>query len=258
MKSQGGFNEVYKTISDMELLHILENPGDYQPSAVEAAERELDARQLTEAEVKAVKDALVAARAKEERRRERVVVSKERAKHTFKAILEMINPVQTGVLTTEKTFRFVVVLFSGLSLYQVIRACQMLEAYAREFPRSPVTSSLVLLPVIVLPIATIAFWTKRKIGWTLLAIFLTFTIANVLCSLYLSFSWKSSEVPKVDRLFPRPATTTFIIQLLFFLGALLVLCKKDLRAIFLLSSSEAKTTIAITAAVSFALNVAIS
>jgi hypothetical protein len=48
MATLTNFSEYYKTISNSELLQIVENPHDYQPNAVEAAKHEFAARQLSE------------------------------------------------------------------------------------------------------------------------------------------------------------------------------------------------------------------
>ena len=49
------FSEYYKKISAAELIEILDNPDDYQPSAVEAAKQEFAQRQMSEIELTAAR-----------------------------------------------------------------------------------------------------------------------------------------------------------------------------------------------------------
>ena len=52
------FRKYYRTISNTELLSILDNPSDYQPQAVEAAQKEFSYRQLSEIEIREAQEQL--------------------------------------------------------------------------------------------------------------------------------------------------------------------------------------------------------
>ena len=56
MTTSNDFSEYYKTISNSELLTILDNPGDYQTLAVEAAKQEFSYRQLSDEEIQPAKE----------------------------------------------------------------------------------------------------------------------------------------------------------------------------------------------------------
>jgi hypothetical protein len=50
------FDDIMRKRTDVDLIHILNSPsGDYQPAAVEAAQREFDKRELSETEVTTAK-----------------------------------------------------------------------------------------------------------------------------------------------------------------------------------------------------------
>jgi hypothetical protein len=252
------FSEYYKTISNSELLQILENPNDYQATAVEAAKHEFAARQLSKIEIKEAKEPLIAKRAKKEQQEQKVKIFEDKIKNTGNSLLDTISPVQIGIQTVEKSIRLVVIMFSGLFLYQVIRDYRLFSGYVQDFTRFPLLSALTLLPMVILPVAIFTFWKKRKIGWTLLTIFLTFSIVSILWTFYQSLSWRPSGLEGLDNLFPQPSPITYIIQLLFFVGTLFVICKKDLRDLFSTNNSKMQITIAITAVVSFFLTLAAS
>jgi hypothetical protein len=59
MDKSNSFTEYYKTITNLELLEILENPDDYQPSAIEAAKNEISSRQLSDTEISEAKESLI-------------------------------------------------------------------------------------------------------------------------------------------------------------------------------------------------------
>ena len=53
------FSDYYKTISNGDLLIILENPGGYQPLAVEPAKSELKNQQLSDFQIQEAKETLI-------------------------------------------------------------------------------------------------------------------------------------------------------------------------------------------------------
>jgi len=72
MTTSNDFSEFYKSISNTELLSILDNSGDYQPLAVEAAKKEFFMRQLSETEIKEARKPIIAKQIQKEKQREKV------------------------------------------------------------------------------------------------------------------------------------------------------------------------------------------
>ena len=129
-------------------------------------------------------------------------------------------------------------------------------AYLRYFPRSPFESGLYLFPLLLLPVATIKFWRRKTLGWTLLTTFITFSAVGIMWVLFQALTWKPSGFAVLDNLFQRPSPTSYIIQLLFCIGFLYVLCEANIREVFFVSQQRMGTTIAITAVVTFFLMLA--
>jgi len=252
------FSEYYKTISNSELLHILENPDDYQPLAVEAAKQEFANRQLSDIEIKEAKEPLIVKQLEKEKQKHRIKVIESKVKNSGHTLIDTLNPIQTGIPTTEKAIRLIVVVFGGLSLYQVIREYGTLKAYVKDIPSFPLVSFLTLFPFIILPIAVLTFWKRKSLGWTLLTIFLTFSSVGILWALFNSLSWRPSGFAGLDNLFQRPPLTTYIIQLLFLIGTLYVICKRNMREVYSINSNKMQSTIAITGIISFFLIMYIS
>ena len=72
MKTSNDFSEYYKTISNTELLSILDNPDGYQPLAIEAAKKEFSNRQLTDLDIKEAKESLIAKQIQIEKQKQKV------------------------------------------------------------------------------------------------------------------------------------------------------------------------------------------
>jgi hypothetical protein len=251
MKAVNNFSKYYKTITNSELLSILDNPGGYQPAAVEAAKNEFLARQLSDAEIKEAKEILRSRHAQKEKQKERVKNIENKIKATGSNLIETLNPIQSGIPSTEKKIRFIVVVFGGLFLYQLLKNLDLHIAIVKDIPGYPFTSMLHVLPLIMLPVALLLFWKRMSIGWTLFTVWVTFTTVVILWSLIQSFLWRPSGIAAFDNVFAAPSTLTFIIQLLFYSGTLYLVCKQDMRNVFQIAENKMIATVLITGAVSF-------
>src|SRR5687768_378047 len=120
MVTSNNFNEYYKKISDTELLSILDNPGDYQPIAVEAAKQELASRQLTDIEIREARLPLLAKQAQKKKEKERIKIVETRLKNAGNSFIDTIDPIQPGIPSIEKIIRVIVIVFGGIFLYQLI------------------------------------------------------------------------------------------------------------------------------------------
>lgn len=258
MKTSNNFIEYYKTISDTELLSILDNPQDYQELAVEAAKQEFSNRQLSDTAIQEARQPLLAKQMQNEKEREKVKAVESKIKSAGHTFIDTINPIQPGIPSTEKTIRLIVIIFGGIFLYQFISGFRENLAYIKDIPGFPFESIAILLPQILLPAATIAFWKRKTLGWTLLTIFLTFSAVGALWLFFQSFNRNPSGFAGLDNLIPRLSPTTYIIQLLFSGVTIYVLCKPNIREVYSVDKQKMATTIGITGLVTFFLLMAIS
>ncbi|MFT3702731.1 MAG: hypothetical protein QM802_10190 [Agriterribacter sp.] len=246
MATSNDFRALYKSISDIELLNILDHPNDYQPLAVKAAEEELLDRKLSDIRINDVRELLIANQQQNEKQKEKVKALEHKIKSTRDTFIDTINPIQSNMPSDEKTIRIIVLVFGGLFLYQFIKDFRTHLMYAKDLLSFPLMSISYLLPQILLPIAILTFWKRRKIGWFLLMVFLTFSAVGTVWALVESFNWKSYDSGNLDRFFPKPSYSAYIIQILFFAGTIIILCKSTLREIFLVDKKEMSLTIGIT------------
>jgi hypothetical protein len=246
MTTSNDFSEFYKSISNTELLSILDNSGDYQPLAVEAAKKELFKRQLSEIEIKEARKPIIAKQIQKEKQREKVKAIENKIKTTGYTLIDTLNPIQTGIPSTEKTIRLIVIVFGGLFLYQFIKDFKIHVMYIKDFPAFPFESTLYFAPLILLPVAILTFWKRIRIGWFLLVIFITYSTVDVLWVLIQYFLLgPPSDNSILGTLFPRPSISTLIVRLIFFGGTLYVICKQNIRNEFSISENKMLATIII-------------
>lgn len=253
------FSEYYKTISNTELLNILDNPRDYQPPAVEAAKKEFANRQLSEVQIQEARQPLIAKQIQKEKEREKVKAVETKIRKTGHTFVDTINPVQSGIPSAEKTIRLIVIVFASIFLYQLLKDFRSAIALIKDLPHYPLDSAVYLIYFILLPVAVFTFWKRKTTGWILLTIFLSFSCIEILWELYNALTWRPSGVIGLDNLlFPRPPPTTYFFQLIFITGAMYVISKQDIREIYSISKQRMAATISITAFIGFILMYAVS
>jgi hypothetical protein len=251
MTTLNNFKEYYKSISNTELLSILENPHQYQSLAVEAAKKEFSNRQLSDTEISEAKKPLIEKQLHTEKQKDKINAIEHKAKKILCTLLDTFNPIQSGIQSTEKIIRFIVIVFGGFSLYQIINDFKFHLASLMDFPRYPIEIILYFFPIVILPVATVTFWKRKSTGWVLLTIFMTFSVFSLFWLLILSFLWSPSGNSVLDNIISYPPPFKIFISLLFFTGTLFVICKQNIRNIFLISENKMVAIISLTAVFSF-------
>jgi len=245
MATSNNFSEYYKSISDTELLGILDNPGDYQPLAVEAAKEELANRQLSDTEIQEARQPIIAKQTQKEKEREKVKEVETKIKVAGHAFIDTINPIQSGIPSTEKTIRLIVIVFAGLFLYQVISDFRMLSLMLKDISRFDTSSFFYFIPFVIIPTATIFFWMRKTFGWLLLVFFVIYSVVGIFWMFLENFGRTSSGLTGFDNLFPSPSPISNVIQLIFFGGTLYILCKPTIKEVFKIENQKMVATLVI-------------
>jgi hypothetical protein len=244
------FNEKFKTYSNTELLRIIDNPDGYQPKAVETAKTIFSDRQLTEEEIKIAKDELEIERQEKLIKEQKKRAVEDKFKNIGKSILDNLNPIQNETPTTEKTIRIISLLFGGLFLFQLYREFGMISFM---FTDSSIgwDFSIVLyfLPLVVVPTATVLFYKRKKIGWLLLTMFLTYSAVSAIGLFIFTVNMKPSGFEALDGLFPQTSPTTHIMTFLFFAGTIWVISREKIRTVYKITKQTMILTISITAVI---------
>lgn len=241
------FADRYKTYTEVQLLEILDNKQDYQPLAVDTAQKELDNRQLPEEQLSEARKALEAQQQEKIKLQEKANAVENKIKSVGRSALDYINPGTTTEQTHEKfikilcallTLNFIYALYSQFSLLAYI--------FNAKDAGWDFTMILYFIPFIFIPTATILFWLKKKWGWILLSIYLTFSAFTVLYSFIIELSTQSSNNTGFADIFPAPSIATYIGMLIFFGGALAYICKQSIRNIYMIDKEPMLLSIGVT------------
>jgi hypothetical protein len=239
------FSDYYKTISNVELLDIIENSENYQPLAIEAAKVEFSNRQLSKREISEAKDLLIEVQLQQQGKKEKMEAIEGKIKRVGFNFFEMLNPIKISPPTPEKLIKLVSFIYGGIFLYKLINDFKSIPGYIEDLPRFPFESIFYLGPIVILIFAIINFWKRNIIGWILLASFIIFSIGEIFWALYESLKFKSPNLIRLYNFVPKPAVGIYIAQLIFLFGTLYVICKSNIREVFKVQRKRMINTIAV-------------
>jgi len=226
------FAEKYKTLSNADLLKIIDNPSDYQPFAVEAAESELNQRELTTSELE---EANAENEAKKQHLREQIdrkVAFETKVKGIGFSIADTINPIQKTPPSANRIIAILSIGFGVLFLYEIFNQLEYLEFILTDkFVSWDLKILLYLLNLIVLPLAVFLFWRRKKSGWVFFSILFTFSLLAALYSLTLLLKLNRVD-NRVNDLLPVASPASILWNVLFFAGCLWLIYKNDIRVIY--------------------------
>jgi hypothetical protein len=236
------FTELYKTFPTEKLVNILDDAHEFHISAVEAARREIESRQLTA-------DQLAAARVVAEQHREsRLDVIGSRISTAGSAITNLLHPVQWKKASLEKYLQLLAVflgLLAALYLYRTVRILGLLIEYDR---RPDVTTAVEIVRTLIAIGAAGLLWRRYQIGWALAVLFFSHMASMAFLDAFRIIELTGNN-PFSDLYFDE-ASLPF--QMLLTQGGLMflhgvsavMLCRKATMQMFGLTSGDMITSIA--------------
>lgn len=248
------YTDRYKTLTTNELLRVTENQEDYQPEAVEAALHEMNRRNLTPEEVAIAKIELETELQKKHLLQEKRTENKRKLKSWATSVIDAINPIQKTAPGSEKLIRMITILFGLITLARWYSQFGFV-AYLFTDDSSGWDFSIVeyLFPLILLPLATILFGLRKKSGWILMAVFLTYAAINAIGSTIITWNIRPDEMLVLESLSPPISPITYIVVTLFCAGTVGVLNKRAIREQYHITLQTAILTMSITAVLAFLL-----
>jgi len=216
-----------QSLSNSELLSILDTPEKYLPAAIEIAKQEMHRRDLNEEDIAEVKRI----RLEDEKRRE---IEKEKLKSYVNPLMLFVQKLfltfhpSSNIAPLERTIRLVTIVFSAIAVYQILRYYSLAWYALLDFGRNPFASFNLIFVFTVLPISLFFFWNRKNIGWILLVVFLTYGCTEDISGII--EIWNFDKRPYI--FFKGPSATGLTFHLLFFVTTIWALCRKDLRELF--------------------------
>ena len=243
------FAERYKTFSNAQLLRIIDNQIEYQDPAIEAAENELAKRQLTDDERESLRIGNEIIERENQIQKDKKEAFENKVKDVSVSITDTLNPIRTSTLSTNQVINRISIAFGLLFLFQAFTQVGLiLFIFTNSQSKWDFSVVAYLLPVLVLPVATLLFWRRKKYGWILLSIFLSYSVLTTVVSFILDFRSQHSGVEVIDNLFPATSPTTYLVRIFLFGGCLWLLCKNSIREVYAIN----KQTILVTTGIGIA------
>jgi hypothetical protein len=228
------FTPRYKKLSNADLLKIIDTPADYQHEAIEAANDELIARQLTDEE-------LLAAREENETLRQEALLKsaktkawENKAQDIAYTIADTLNPIQSEKPSPPKAILWISILMILLTLYQLYSQFGLLKYMFTDGTARWNFAMMMYFfrPLIVAPIAAILFALREKYGWVLLSGYFIYLAVNTLALLYFAFKHPIRSGDPVSGLLPSVSVDSLLGWAIFNAGCLYFMFKKDVRAVY--------------------------
>ena len=226
------FTERYKTLTNPDLLKIIDNPGDYQPLAVETAKIELADRQLTEeefADANFEDDAYKKEKLEKADKRRSFEYKMENVSAT---IIETLNPIQKTEVTPNKIINWISIAFCIIFVWQAVTNFGMLEFTLTDKNAARSFSMLFyFLPLLILPIATALFWQRKKYGWLLLFVFILYSGLTAAGVFILEFRLTQIDATPLDDFLPKSGLS-YLGTVVFYSGCLWAISKPAIRELY--------------------------
>jgi len=239
-KSINPFTEYYKTITNTELIIILDNPDKYQQEAVEAAKLEFNNRNLSEEQIAEARAPVIAQKEKKERQKEKLESIKQQAIDTGDILIDVLNPIRQDKPGTDKIILTISVVYGLLSLYTLISNWRIIPYFIRDIPEFPMDSLLFFTPIVLVASGTLLFWRRMKFGWILMAILTSWTAVQSILHFAGSFP---SESPGITNFFPRHSPVIHLATFIFFGATVYVICKQQVREAYGIGKKQMLITI---------------
>lgn len=239
MSHSSNFHKYYKRLSNSEILKILNNKKDYHEGAVEAAEKELLSRNLTETEIDEANKFLKDEDAQKEIRMEQQKRTTAKLKETLTPLIDTLTPDYSGKVSVEKNIRFIIIILIVLFIYQFTLYFNLYIAYLKDILAFPFESLSFLLMQLLIPVAIYLFWKRKKAGWILLIFYFILSSVFSIWSLIFYYGYNLSPLSY----FLNSSSTALVIQTLFSIAMIYTICKENLREAFSINEAKMKRTI---------------
>jgi hypothetical protein len=220
---ENSFTKRYRTWDNAELLDIIESSHEYQPLAVEAARLEIYNRQLTDEQIADAKSEHAKKQQTRISKEPKIIDIKNKVKSVGSSLVETFNPVQKERLTTSRSINLLSMFLGGLFIYQLLLNLDLLKfMLTSEDGKWDLSMAICFFPLIILPIAAILLWFRKKIGWTLAVIYFSYIIAS-------TFSFFFKDLASLG---VKTGMSIYILTIGIYGGALWQICKKPIRDTF--------------------------
>lgn len=232
LMSENPFINKYKTLSNYELLDIVNKVDEYQPLAVEAAKQELNARNLSTDEYELAQRVLIESQSETSHltATERIII---RLKEVYNSITA-----QDRRLTPSGIIDIISIIIIVQFAYKIITSFSFLTLLIFDGGSWDISTLYYVLPFAILPIAGITLILRKQIGWILTVIHFCFLAASSIPILIFEIRMSQQESTILDSLFPSPSPISLILAFIIYSLLVWTMCKKNITTVFKISKLE--------------------
>lgn len=222
------YAERYKHLSSIELMKIIEDAHAYQPEAVDAARFVIDSRALSESDLDLIKHSLEEERIKEQALIQRKQDLQHKVIQVASSFLDKIDPSERNASYIEKVINLISILYGTYVFYFLVMNAWMIKSILNinnaSFDLEMVEP---LSPLIILAVALVLFYLKKRAGWILLVCYFLYSISTLIIKFLLHLFGDSSLFESYSRFQPLRLLTIILYAI-----TLWFLYKADLRKDF--------------------------
>ena len=233
------FTNYFKTLSNTELLVILNEPAKYQPEALQAAKNELEGRNLSHNQVNEAKQAIITTQLKAGKRLQRVKEMDEKLKANANFLNDTLRPGANK--TVDKTINGISIfvgLTSLVSVYVGLRSILFFTNWSHRFSAELAVELLMPLMGVV---AAVLFFRRRQLGWHLLMLCLFYSSSGLAFLVYDFFKYGSLSFGGI---FSQHTSPLSYLLLLAWPVSIVMVCKEKLRVVFGITKNNMYVTMA--------------
>ena len=243
------FSATYKKLDNLSLVKIIDTPANYQPEAIEAANEELTARQLTDDELTALHEEIAAEIHEQQLKSEKINALKDKAKGALYSVTDSLNPIQSEKPSLPKAILWLSILMILMFLYQLYLQYGLLK-YMLTYDTAKwdfTMATYFIRPLVIMPLAAILFALRKNTGWVLLSGYLTYLAINTIALMYMDFKYRAEPhiSSSLDQLQSPAPSNSLIGWSVFIAGCLYFIYKRDVREIYNVTTKNILTAVAI-------------
>jgi hypothetical protein len=217
------FTEIYKKLSDRELVAITLHAENYKSTAVATAKLELASRNIPQEELQNLQTQIVSEKRQKESIQQQRKQQNEAFHNTFFAAFKNVNFLEKGIVSHEREIRILCWFFALITTYvcytSIWFAVALIESAYKGY--AGLAEYLFLLNLLTLIVGTFLFWRRNKFGWILMMFYVASLIVGFLGS---SFYNASRQAYIFDRMIDEMMMSNVVLIKYLLYGAFFSYC----------------------------------
>ena len=125
--------------------------------------------------------------------------------YAIRSYYDSINPIQSKKISSNNLVNLIGVIFLLIGVFNLIRGLSFIRLFFIDdsaFAYFDISFFSTIIFLIIIPIAGFFFILKKKTGWALLTIYLTYAIISQIANIIMIYRWREEFSVNIGSLFP--------------------------------------------------------